>query len=224
MIFHASPLSSYSAKVRIVLCVKAVAHEERAPAQGYRSAGYRAIVPMGTLPALQDGDWVLSESEAINEYLEEACPLPAMLPRDLRLRAQVRFLCRFHDLYLEPRVRALFAHVRPAQRHAGQVQALRQEIDHRIAQLDGWARPAPFLVTPTISLADCGPLVTLPLATAVLAACGQALVLPAGLQKWLDAASSHPAVQQALRPWRLATDDWLRATSNLKQPIAERMP
>ena len=213
MIFHATPLSSYSAKVRIVLCVKGVPYEERAPAQGYRSPEYRAIVPMGTLPALQEGDWVLSESEAINEYLEERYPQPAMLPQDLQLRARVRFLCRFHDLYLEPRVRALFAHVKPAQRQDAQVQALHHEIDQRVAQLAAWVQPSPFLLTPAISLADCGPLVTLPLATLVLAACGQTLQLPAHLQAWLDHASAHTAVSQALQPWRRATADWLQAAA-----------
>lgn len=71
MIFHATALSSYSAKVRLVLCIKGVDFEEREPPGGYRSERYRALVPMGTLPAIQEGDWVLSESEAINEYLEE---------------------------------------------------------------------------------------------------------------------------------------------------------
>ena len=213
MIFHATALSSYSAKVRIVLCVKGVPHEERAPAGGYRSPEYRAIVPMGTLPALQQGDWVLSESEVINEYLEERFPQPAMLPQDLHLRARVRFLCRFHDLDLEPRVRALFAHVKPAQRQPDQVRALHQDITQRVNQLASWVQPGPFLLTPAISLADCGPLVTLPLATAVLAACGQPLQLPAQLQTWLDRAAALPAVQQALLPWRSATDDWLQAAT-----------
>ena len=71
MIFFATPLSSYSAKVRIVLCVKKLPFEEREPPGGYRSAQYRAVVPMGTMPAIQEGNWVLSESEAISEYLEE---------------------------------------------------------------------------------------------------------------------------------------------------------
>ena len=79
MIFHATALSSYSAKVRLVLCVKGIEFEERAPKNGYRSAEYRALVPMGTMPAIQEGDWVLSESEAINEYLEERYPSPPML-------------------------------------------------------------------------------------------------------------------------------------------------
>ena len=209
MIFHATALSSYSAKVRLVLCVKGVDFEERAPAQGYRSAEDRALVPMGTLPAIQEGDWVLSESEAINEYLEERYPTPAMLPQDLQLRARARFLCRFHDLYLEPRVRALFAHVKPAQRNPQTVLALRDDIDARLRQLASWVQPQPFLLTPIIGLADCGPLVTLPLATQVLAACGQPLTLPPVLEEWLQMASAHPDVERALAPWRAATQAWL---------------
>ena len=209
MIFHATALSSYSAKVRLVLCVKGVDFEERAPAQGYRSAEYRALVPMGTLPAIQEGDWVLSESEAINEYLEERYPTPAMLPQDLQLRAQARFLCRFHDLHLEPRVRALFAHVKPAQRNPQTVLALRDDIDARLRQLASWVQPQPFLLTTTIGLADCGPLVTLPLATLVLAACSQPLTLPPVLGEWLQMASAHPDVERALSPWRAATQTWL---------------
>lgn len=213
MIFYAEPLSSYSAKVRIVLAVKDIAAQELAPPGGYGSAQYRAIVPMGTVPALRVGDWVLSESEVINEYLEERYPLPPMLPADLRLRSRVRFLCRFHDLYLEPRVRALFRQVRPAARDAQQVAALRADIETRIAQLAQWVHPQPWLLTPSISLADCGPLVNLPLASMVLAACGQPIRLPDRLQDWLDMASDHAPVRRALEPWRAATVAWLAASS-----------
>ncbi len=213
MIFYASALSSYSAKVRVALCVKQIDFEERAPPGGYRSAQYQALVPMGTLPAIQVGDWVLSESEAINEYLEERYPEPAMLPRALQLRADLRFLCRFHDLYLEPQVRALFGHVKSAGRDDAQVALLRTGIERRIRQLAQWSQPQPYLLTAQISLADCGPLVTLPLAQQLLAACGQPLELPPALQRWLDEASRHPAVERALAPWRVATRAWLNPES-----------
>jgi glutathione S-transferase len=211
MIFYATALSSYSAKVRIVLCAKGLAFEERLPPGGYHSAEYRAIVPMGTLPAIQIGDWVLSESEAINEYLEESHPNPALLPSDPKARARVRFVSRFHDLHLEPRVRSLFAHAKPAARNAAHVTAQRLEIERRLDQLAGWAQPQPYLLTPELSLADCGLLVTLPLARDVLAACGEPLEIPPSLQVWLDVASQHPAVVQALLPWRHATQHWLQA-------------
>lgn len=212
MIFYANPLSSYSAKVRIVLAVKGIRFDEVAPPGGYRSAEYRAIVAMGTLPAIREGDWVLSESEAINEYLEENYPEPAMMPADLQLRARVRFLCRFHDLVLEPKVRALFAHVKSAGRDPREVAALRADIETRIAQLASWVQPQPWLLTPSISLADCGPLVNLPLAVMALAACDQPITIPTNLQHWLDQAHQHPSVRSALDPWRTATQAWLAAT------------
>lgn len=211
MIFFATPLSSYSAKVRIVLCVKGVKFEEREPPDGYRSADYRAINPMGTLPAIQVDDWVLSESEAINEYLEEMVPAPAMLPVESRERARVRFFCRFHDMYLEPPVRALFPHAKAAVWQPELVAGIRSRIEARVQQLAAWSQPQPYLLTPQISLADCGPLVTLPLACALLAACSQPLQLPHSLRAWLDTASQHPDVERALLPWRRATDTWLAA-------------
>ena len=209
MMLYATALSSYSAKVRLVLHVKNVPFEEREPPGGYRSEQYRAIVPMGTMPAIQVGDWVLSESEAINEYLEERYPQPPMLPRDLRERARVRFLSRFHDLHLEPRVRALFPHARAARRDSAVVAALRGEIAGRIAQLDTMCDPQPWLLTPQIILADCGLLVSIPLAMRILQACEQPLALPTRLQTWLDQAAQDAAVERALAPWRQATTHWL---------------
>jgi len=212
MIFHATPLSSYSAKVRIVLAVKGVPFDEQPPPGGYRSAEYRAIVPMGTLPAIRIGDWVLSESETINEFLEEAYPSPPMLPGDARERARIRFLCRFHDLYLEPGVRSLFAQVKLAGRDPRQVAELRGALMHRVSQLAQWVQPRPWLLTPAISLADCGPLVNLPLAAMVLQACEQPIELPQVLQAWLEQAEQHPPVRRALDPWRAATRTWLNTS------------
>ena len=211
MIFYAAPLSSYSAKVRIVLCAKGVDFEERLPPNGYRSPEYRSIVPMGTVPAINVDGWVLSESEVINEYLEERYPEPVMLPPDSALRARVRFISRFHDLYLEPRVRALFPQVRSRGADAAAVALLRSELILRLEQLARSVAPCPFLLTPQLSLADCGPLVTLPLAQQLLAACAQPLTLPPVLQTWLEAASAHPAVERALEPWRSATQEWINA-------------
>lgn len=211
MIFYASALSSYSAKVRLVLCVKGVAFEERPPPNGYRSPEYRAIVPMGTLPAIQIGDFVLSESEAINEYLEETHPEPPMMPQGLRERAKVRFISRFHDLHLEPKVRALFPHARPARRDETVVSALHAEISQSLQRLDAMCEPQPWLLTPSISLADCGLLVSIPLAQQILQACGQPLILPTRLATWLENSASDAAVERALAPWRKATQTWLEA-------------
>lgn len=211
MIFYALPGSSYSAKVRIVLVAKNVAFEEREPPGGYRSESYRNIVPMGTLPAIVDDGLVLSESEAINEYLEERFPSPAMLPRDPQQRAMTRFLSRFHDLYLEPPVRALFGQVAPAGRDVALVADRLAEIRKRVAQLAELSGPRPFLAAETLTLADCGPAVTLPLAQMLFEALDQRLDLPPAIAAWQRAVQAHAAVAQVLAPWRAATENWLNA-------------
>lgn len=209
MIFYATALSSYSAKVRLVLCIKGVDFEEREPPGGYRSEAYRALVPMGTLPAIQEGDWVLSESEAINEYLEERYTDTPMLPDGFHERARVRFLARFHDLYLEPSVRDLFPKVRDPAPDGATLQRLRGTIEHRLHQLAGFCQPSPWLAGDRITLADCGPLVTLPLAQRILARWSLPLDVPAGLAAWLAAGWQDPRVHQALASWQNATDHWL---------------
>lgn len=58
-----------------------------------RSADYLELSLTARVPTLVDGDFSLSESSAIVEYLEDRWPAPehpALLPRDLRDRARAR--------------------------------------------------------------------------------------------------------------------------------------
>ena len=58
-----------------------------------REPGYADSTITGRVPALRHGDFMLAESSAIVEYLEDAFPgEPPMLPRDLRARARCRQL------------------------------------------------------------------------------------------------------------------------------------
>ncbi len=211
MILYATALSSYSAKVRIVLIAKGIGYEEREPPDGYRSAAYRALVPMGTVPALEDDGLVLSESEAINEYLDERFPEPPLLPSTPAARARVRFLSRFHDLYLEPPVRALFPHVSPVRRDAAVVAARMAEHRQRDTQMATRADPAPYLAGETLSLADCGYAVTLPLVDMLAAALGELLPLAPAITQWRALLARHAAVERALSAWRPATERWIAA-------------
>jgi maleylacetoacetate isomerase len=67
------------------------------------SPAYRAINPIGLVPALETGQGVLNQSLAIIEYLDELHPEPALLPADPWQRAQVRSMayaiaCETHPL------------------------------------------------------------------------------------------------------------------------------
>ncbi len=209
LVFYATALSGYSAKLRIVLENKGLAYEEREPPDGYRSQAYRRIVPMGTIPAIVIDNLVLSESEVIAEFLDESFPKPHMLPVDPQLRAQVRFLSRFHDLHLEPAVRKLFGQIDPKHRDPAFVEQQVAEITRLVSRLDGFVNPRPFALTSTLSLADCGYAVTLPLAKLMLQAIDRPLSLPPKIDAWAAELERHPAVVTALRNWLPATRNWI---------------
>ena len=68
-----------------------------------RKADYLAINPQGLVPALVDDGFVIPQSLAICEYLEELHPEPPLLPGSARDRATVRGMalaiaCDIHPL------------------------------------------------------------------------------------------------------------------------------
>jgi glutathione S-transferase len=210
MILYGLPISSYTAKVRLALCWRGIHFEEREPPEGYRSDTWQRIVPMGTIPALDDQGFVLAESEAILEYLEERIAAMPLLPQDPQQRARVRQLARLHDLHVEPKVRTLFPLVRQPEARA-QLTQLKAALDDKLARLAQVAQPAPYMAGQTPTLADCGFAVTLPLAGRLLEALKSPLQLPTPLRPWQDALAADAVAQRALAPWRDATEIWLRA-------------
>ena len=104
---YSVPVAVYAAKLRILLRYKNIPFEQLAPPGGYGSDSYRAIVPSGNIPAMIHHGFMLSDSEAIAEYLEEVFPDVPMLPKTTQNRAKARELSRSHDTRLEPAIRAL---------------------------------------------------------------------------------------------------------------------
>ncbi|QBQ56052.1 maleylacetoacetate isomerase [Nitrosococcus wardiae] len=100
--------SSAAYRVRIALNLKGIEYhsqfvhllrhggEQRQPA-------YLKLNPQGLVPALVEGETVMTQSLAIIEYLDELYPQPPVLPADLKGRAYVRSLsqlvaCDIHPL------------------------------------------------------------------------------------------------------------------------------
>ena len=222
IVLWGTPLSSYTAKVRVALHAKGLVFAEREPEGGYRSEAWRARVPTGTIPALEldgpNGRLLLSESEAINEFIDESWPEPPLMPRQPLARAQARYRSRFHDLHLEPAVRALFPYVKRVRLEglgAAGLDARIRDLEQRLQQLGRVAGPdslpaAPFMGGGMFTLADCGYAVTLPLMDMLCAAMQVTLAgSPPWLADYMDCIAQQPPVVSALASWRIATQRWI---------------
>src|SRR5271167_2240683 len=109
--------SNFAAKSRIAIYDKGLAIDiVSIPGNDLKSPEYLKINFLGKTPALDADGFMIPESETINEYLEDKFPAPALLPKSPEGRARVRILTRFHDLYLEPPLRALFGQMNPKTR------------------------------------------------------------------------------------------------------------
>ncbi len=98
--------SSASYRVRIALNLKGLSYRSVPVAlldNAQQAPEYLEKNPQGLIPALLDGDQLITQSLAICEYLDEVYPAPALLPTDALECARVRALalsiaCDIHPL------------------------------------------------------------------------------------------------------------------------------
>ena len=90
-LFH-NPLSPNVRRVRLTAAVLGIELEEQKLdfAKGeHKNPEYLALNPNGAVPTLVDGDYVLTESRAIMQYLASKKPASGLLPHDEASRADV---------------------------------------------------------------------------------------------------------------------------------------
>ncbi|MFO7855470.1 MAG: glutathione S-transferase family protein [Paracoccaceae bacterium] len=199
---------------------KGLAYEEREPPGGYGSAGYRAIVPAGSVPGLVADGAPLFESNAILEFLEEIAPEPSILPRDAVARARVRGLLGFHDQRLEASVRALFPLVKRDWRAQPDLveDAMRgvEAALERLAALEPWAAAGeggPFA-------SDLAYPCTLQMARMLGEEMERPPAVPAAVADWVARHAGTPAVARSLGVHRAAMETWM---SGFRRPDAARI-
>ncbi|MDT3382349.1 maleylacetoacetate isomerase [Labrys neptuniae] len=108
MHFHGYFRSSSAYRCRIAFNLKGVTcdfssvHLRKDGGQ-QKSPAYRALNPQALVPTLEEGDFRLTQSLAIIEWLDETRPGPKLLPQEANLRAEARafaqiIACDVHPL------------------------------------------------------------------------------------------------------------------------------
>ena len=156
MKLYSMDLSNFATKSRLVIYEKGLNVEMAAiPGGKLSSPEYAQVNMLGKIPALEADGLLIPESEVINEYLEDKYPTPPLLPKSPEGRAKVRILTRFHDLYLEPPLRALFGQMNPKTRDAKVVEEKVTDLKNRIGQLEKMLADGGFACGSEFTLADC---------------------------------------------------------------------
>ena len=206
---YAIPVSIYCAKLRLVLRHKKLQWSEEPPVGGYKSPEFKKISPSGNLPTMVDGTLMLSDSEAIAEYLNERSPDPPMLVDDIMLRAKQRELGRFHDTRLEPELRVLFPLIPENNRDSEIAVAQGQAISVRLKQLGEIRAQIDHPDDAKISLGDCGFVVTFEWIEMLSTEMGFEVEWPEeikGYRKWLH---TIDVVKEEIAIYRPTMQDWL---------------
>ncbi|WP_437811004.1 glutathione S-transferase family protein [Sorangium sp. So ce1078] len=118
---------------------------------------FRKINPAGKVPALVDGDFVVTESVAIALYLAEKYPQKRLLPTDLRQRAEVDRWLLFTVTELEQPLWRIIRHTSlypEALRLPGDVDLAGREFKEMAAVLEGHMQGRQFVVGDGVTVAD----------------------------------------------------------------------
>ena len=133
----------YCARVRIVLAEKGLEHGTVVVDLDDRPAWIYEKNPLGKVPVLEEGEFVLPESAVINEYLEERYPETALWPSDPAERAAGRLLIHRFDELSRP-----YYALRRGDEEA------RAQLDAQLERIDSVLEDQTFLTGSEFGLAD----------------------------------------------------------------------
>lgn len=161
---YGTPISVHTRKAIVAALAKHLPHElvpvvpvlpDNLP------PNWRDLSPTGKIPALQDDDFVLSDSAAICAYLERLQPAPALYPARARDHATALALEQYggvmfrevvHPLFYETVVQPKIRNMPTDQKRVDQ--ALSQALPETFGYLEGVVGETGFLVGEQLSIAD----------------------------------------------------------------------
>jgi glutathione S-transferase len=155
---HVSP---YAKKVFLTLDHKAIEYEVDVIVPYYGDDSFTGLNPLRRIPILIDGDFVLPDSTAICEYLEDRYPERSLRPADVKERAKARWVEEMADSWLSDALLwKLFYHrvIRPRLWKVPMDEAaIAQATDHDIPEMVDWLEgvaPTDGFLFGELSLAD----------------------------------------------------------------------
>jgi glutathione S-transferase len=164
MIVYGSSLSPFVRKVLAYCSERDIEIELQATgvAPGTQSEEFLQASPFRKMPALRDGDYTLSDSSAIIQYLEAKYPDRPLIPADPKLRGKTIWFEEFADTILVSCAGRIFFNLIVAPRflgRAGDEEVARQaELNDLPPVLDYLERVVPagegYLVGDSLTLAD----------------------------------------------------------------------
>ena len=148
MTLYSGSTCPYSHRCRIVLFEKDMDFEIIDVDMHNKPEEVASISPSGKMPVLVERDLVLTESNIINEYIDERFPHPQLMPPDPVMRARARLvLFNFEQ--------DLFSHVNTLEHSLGKgSDKARQEIRDSLSQLTPILSRQKYLMNDEFSMLD----------------------------------------------------------------------
>jgi glutathione S-transferase len=174
----------YCARTRIVLAEKGIEYETVEIDLDDRPAWIYEKNPLGRVPVLEEGEFVLPESAVINEYLEERYPEPPLWPEDPGERAFGRLLVFRFDQLSKP-------YYALRRREDGAAERLNAEL----AKLNTVLDARPYLSGRDFGLADVA---YVPWIVRARDRMGLELGAFGALSEWLERLSARPSIAAEL--------------------------
>lgn len=105
---HGVIFAPYVRKVRAVLAVKRIAHQQLTVMPGAMDPTFLAKSPLAQVPVWEEADFVLPDSSAICAYLERRVPSPPLYPSEARAFASALFWEEYADTRLVDAINPVF--------------------------------------------------------------------------------------------------------------------
>ncbi len=145
-------LSPFVGRVVLAARIKNVPLEVVNPEFGLKSPEYLALNPIGKMPTLVDGDFVLPESEVIAQYVDDKHPENSLMPTDAIGKARVRLISRLVDVYMVPHLGGLFNARKDPDGTAETLEGMAKSLDY----IEHYRTPTDiYAVGNKFTLADC---------------------------------------------------------------------